>query len=214
MVKVDQKVGNLCTFIFHIKIKCAREYVSIQFEYYYLNFYRPIRYRVMTPSIHRVVYQPPLNKTIEAPELIKMLRKKFQNLTPSSTLASIWNVEVKQEFLLPFPVMERYEKYYKVLLYGKSTHVSIDRLKPAFLCSDDIEHLSSNPSGNNICYTTASNTNPDLIPQYKEATKENAKFLHNMKAKMLVLFSFFPQGRYAPTPTLNISLNLFKSYIN
>ncbi|XP_039970138.1 uncharacterized protein LOC120782053 [Bactrocera tryoni] len=149
----------------------------------------------------------PSNKTIEAPELVKTLRKSFQNLTPTpasrhdrekifiskdlanSTHVFIRNDKVKQSFSSPydgpFPVMDRYEKYYKVLLYLKPAHISIDHLKPAYLCSDDIEHLQSNPSGYNQCNTTTSDTNPYVSTTIHRSQK---------------------RGRYVATPTLNISL--------
>lgn len=43
----------------------------------------------------------------------------------------------------PFEVVERHDKYFKVLVHGKTNTISIDRLKPAFIESNDIHPSNS-----------------------------------------------------------------------
>lgn len=47
-----------------------------------------------------------------------------------------------QPFDGPFPVIERNKKFIKVEIRGKTTNITIDRLKPAFMASDDNTHTT------------------------------------------------------------------------
>lgn len=63
------------------------------------------------------------------------------------------------------------EKFYKILLIGEPTHIYVNRLKPAYICRDDIEHLKSYPTGNNLCHVTSADINPDPLIKIQKSKK-------------------------------------------
>lgn len=60
----------------------------------------------------------------------------------------------------PFEIIQRFEKYYEVLISGKSTKISIDRLKPAYFAQTDVTENIENSmplvtTNNNLPSNTA-----------------------------------------------------------
>ena len=51
----------------------------------------------------------------------------------------------------PFPVTERAEKFYKVLIKGKTVKVSIDRLKPTFILEEETTMNEKTGDNENVC---------------------------------------------------------------
>lgn len=78
---------------------------------------------------------------------------------------------LQQPYDGPFEVIKRYDKTYKILVNGKPKHISIDRLKAAFIESD--QETSPNQisdSNSTSLQTSEQNTPPDETQTHNQST--------------------------------------------
>nr|XP_046478607.1 uncharacterized protein LOC124217249 [Neodiprion pinetum] len=134
----------------------------------------------------------PSRQDTTAPELVRMLRKNFQDLAPepasrhahqrifvhqdlaNASHVFIRNDQVRPSFSAPYdgpyPVVDKHEKYFTVKLRGRSTPVSIDRLKPAYLLLDELQsqHDTAGPSALSVHQPVANNDAPTTTTSKKK----------------------------------------------
>lgn len=112
-------------------------------------------------------FDPPVG-SVDRSEFVKTLHDTFANLRPSKAnhhtkpkvfvhkdLQTCDQVFVRTDAVKrslqkpyegPFKVLERCEKYFDVLIAGKKQRVTVDRLKPAFVCEESISNYPSEDS--------------------------------------------------------------------
>ncbi|XP_046605026.1 uncharacterized protein LOC124297759 [Neodiprion virginianus] len=134
----------------------------------------------------------PSRQDTTAPELVRMLRKNFQDLAPepasrhthqrifvhqdlaNASHVFIRNDQVRPSFSAPYdgpyPVVDKHEKYFTVKLRGRNTPVSIDRLKPAYLLLDELQsqHDTAGPSALSVHQPVANNDAPTTATSKKK----------------------------------------------
>lgn len=118
-------------------------------------------------------------------DFVTRLRSSMRKLQPVQTtthgeksifvnksLANCSHVFVRNDLVLkplqpsytgPFQILSRSEKTYKLLIKGKSQIVSLDRIKPAFLCADDtIQHIQTSPENTNNAPLNSNIEQPEI----------------------------------------------------
>lgn len=111
-------------------------------------------------------FVPAKNNTGEPSELIKKITETMTSLAPSTRpkqqrtpfvhkdLSSCTHVFVRIDHVKkpltppyegPYKVLERHEKYFKIQFQSRTSIVSLDRLKPAYLLHEEFEETTSPP---------------------------------------------------------------------
>lgn len=68
----------------------------------------------------------------------------------------------------PFQIANRTAKYYTIIIRGRRTNINIDRLKPAFIASDEQQSTSADPPAST---TTPTNSSNDAASNESTSTK-------------------------------------------
>ena len=116
-------------------------------------------------------FDPPVD-SVDKPEFVKTLHDTFSKIRPPKTsnhakptvfihkdLQKCEQVFVRvdavrrslqQPYEGPYKVAERHEKFYDVLISGKKQRITINRLKPAYLCDESISNYPSEDSNTKV----------------------------------------------------------------
>lgn len=76
------------------------------------------------------------------------IHKDMKNCTHVFVRNDTVKASLQQPYDGPYVIVKRHDKTFEILINGRKSNISIDRLKPAFITTDDVEN-SSTPSFNN-----------------------------------------------------------------
>lgn len=140
---------------------------------------------------------PDRDKTISDAELVRRLTRTMASLSPATQrtpatnmrpfvyedLATCTHVFVRNDAVRaplsppydgPFEVLKRYDKYFKIQLPLRTTVVSLDRLKPAYIVSEEVSGTST--SDQTTTTATPAPVHQPYITRSGRVVKRNVRF--------------------------------------